>query len=78
VYLIHDNPVVRELLWKNWLHWGVYFTSGSFIPRLVISVLLVYAVCTAIEWLRQKTVAKPMEKAIGTVLDRLLKNSSLV
>lgn len=78
VYLIHDNPAVRELLWKNWLHWGAYFTSGSFIPRLVISILLVYGVCTAMEWLRQKTVAKPMEKVIGALLDRLLKNSSLV
>ena len=78
VYLIHDNPVVRELLWKHWLHWGDYFTSGSFIPRLMGSVILVYAACTAIEWLRQKTVAKPMEKAIDAVLSRLLKKGSLV
>lgn len=78
VYLIHDNPAVRVLLWKNWLHWGEYFTSGSFIPRLVISILLVYAVCTAIEWLRQKTVAKPLERCINAVLERLLKNTSLV
>ena len=78
VYLIHDNPAVRELLWKNWLHWGDYFTSGSFIPRLILSILLVYTVCTAIEWLRQKTVAQPMEKAVERILSRLLKNSSLV
>ena len=44
----------------------------------VISILLVYAVCTAIEWLRQKTVAKPLEKCINAVLERLLKNTSLV
>lgn len=78
VYLIHDNPAVRELLWKNWLHWGDYFTSGSFILRLVLSILLVYAVCTAIEWLRQKTVAGPLENAVEKLLIRLLKNTSLV
>lgn len=78
VYLIHDNPAVRELLWKHWLHWGAYFSSGSFIPRLVVSVVLVYILCTAIEWLRQKTVAKPLENAIDAVLRRLLKNSTLV
>ena len=78
VYLIHDNPAVRELLWKNWLYWGDYITSGSFILRLVASVMLVFAVCTAIEWLRQKTVAKPLEKAIDGLLRRLLKKSSLV
>lgn len=72
VYLIHDNPAVRELLWKNWLHWGDYFTSGSFIPRLVVSIVLVYAVCTGLEWLRQKTVAQPMERAIEKILNRLI------
>ena len=78
VYLIHDHPLVRELLWKDWLHWGHYFTSGSFIPRLIGSVVLVYAVCTAVEWLRQKTVAKPMEAAIDSLLSRLLKKGSFV
>lgn len=78
VYLIHDNPAVRELLWKKWLYWGDYFTSGSFILRLVVSVVLVYIVCTCIEWIRQKTVAKPLEKAIDGILCRLLKKSSLV
>lgn len=78
VYLIHDNPAIRELLWKRWLNWGAYFTSGSFIPRLVLSVLLVYIVCTAIEYLRQKTVAKPMEKIIDAILSRLLKHCTFV
>lgn len=78
VYLIHDNPAVRELLWKNWLYWGDYFTSGSFIPRLIASVLLVYMVCTGIEWLRQKTVAAPMEKGICALLTRIFKQDSFV
>ena len=75
VYLIHDNPAVRELLWKNWLNWEVYFTSGSFIPRLILSVLLVYVVCTVLEYLRQKTIAKPMETVFEAVLKPLLKKS---
>ena len=78
VYLIHDNPAIRELLWKKWLYWGDYFTSGSFIVRMTASVLLVYLVCTGIEWLRQKTVARPLEEAIEGGLNRLLKKSSLV
>ena len=78
VYLIHDNPAIRALLWQKWLYWGAYFTSGSFIPRLVASVVLVYLVCTGVEWLRQKTVAKPLEKTIEGGLNRLLKKSSLV
>ena len=73
VYLIHDNPVVRDLLWKHWLNWELYFTSGSFILRLVLSVLLVYCVCTALEYLRQKTVAKPMEALFDAILHPLEK-----
>lgn len=78
VYLIHDNPAIRALLWKNWLYWGDYFTSGSFIPRLAGSVILVYLVCTGIEWLRLKTVAAPMENAVTSLLQRLLKSTSLL
>jgi surface polysaccharide O-acyltransferase-like enzyme len=78
VYLIHDNPAVRELLWKNWLYWGDYFTSGSYILRQLASAVLVYMVCTAIEWIRQKTVARPLDTAIESLLGRLLKKSSFV
>lgn len=62
VYLIHDHPLVRDLLWKHWLNWEDYFTSGSFILRILLSVAAVYLVCTGIEWIRQKTVANPMAK----------------
>lgn len=78
IYLIHDNPAVRELLWKHWLNWSEYFTSGSFIPRLILSVLLVYAVCTVIEYLRQKTVAGPMERIVGRILRPLLEKGTFV
>lgn len=71
VYLIHDHPLVRELLWKNWLNWQDYFTSGSFILRILLSVVTVYALCTGIEWLRQKTVAEPMTKLWDKGLSRL-------
>lgn len=78
VYLIHDNPVVRELLWKQWLNWEIYFTSGSFLLRLAVSVVLVYTVCTAMEYLRQKTVAGPMEALLDKLLLPLLKKASFV
>lgn len=77
VYLLHDHPLVRELLWKNWLNWEEYFTSGSFILRILLSVVLVYGVCTGIEWLRQKTVAEPMTNLWDKVLSRL-KNAEKV
>lgn len=71
VYLIHDHPLVRELLWEDWLNWEEYFTSGSFILRILLSVVLVYVVCTGIEWLRQKTVAEPMTNLWDKALSRL-------
>lgn len=78
VYLIHDNPVVRTLLWQQWLHWGAYFTSGSFILRLILSVLLVFALCTLIEWLRQQTVAAPLDRTVDKLLCPLLKKGTFL
>lgn len=73
VYLIHDHPAVREILWKQLLHHGDYFTSGSFILRVLASVALVYTLCTLIEFLRQKTVADPMTKVIDRLVCPLLR-----
>lgn len=73
VYLIHDNPAVRAILWQELLNNAPYKTSPSLIPRLVISVLLVFSVCTAMEYLRQKTVEAPTSRAVDHLLKKLLK-----
>lgn len=52
VYLIHDHPAVRPLLW-HWL--APNSTSGSvcMLPYMLICVLSIFVVCCLIEWIRQ-------------------------
>lgn len=60
VYLIHDNPAVRHILWRRIISLADSFTSPWLVLMILGAVILVFAVCTALEYLRQKTVAKPM------------------
>ena len=67
VYLLHDNPFVRGILWLDWVKNYEWFHSVYLLPRMGLSVLAIFAVCCAVEWLRQKTVEKPMTRAAETV-----------
>ena len=52
VYLIHDNPAIREILWLRIMKHAEYASSPVLIVRIILSALIVYAVCTALEYLR--------------------------
>jgi Uncharacterized protein conserved in bacteria len=58
VYLIHDNQYVRSYLWGFVLRNQAQYGSGHLIVHALISVFLVYVVCTCIDLLRQYTVEK--------------------
>lgn len=46
VYLIHENPVVNDLLWTDWLKVNSYFGKPYFGLYAISFVLLVYVLCT--------------------------------
>lgn len=69
VYLFHDNPLIRKVIWPVWLNNDAFYDSQTFILRILLSVIVVYLGCTAIELLRQKAFAKPMEFLIGKALN---------
>ena len=52
IYLIHDNPIVRPVLWNNWLNVGYHIQSNNFWIFTICAVLLVFTVCLIIEILR--------------------------
>ena len=60
VYLIHDNPLFSEYMWENIIHTKELYTSQFFIPLSIISVILLYIVCSIIEILREKYIEKPI------------------
>ena len=58
VYLLHDNPNIREFLWIKLLKNVDYIGENMFILRLLLSVVGVFAVGILIEWFRQCAIKK--------------------
>lgn len=58
VYLIHDNPVFRYILWQDIIRNQMYFHSDYLIVRIFISVIIVFLACICVEYIRQKTIKK--------------------
>lgn len=62
VYLIHDNPAVRDILWLRIFRHAEYFASDYLIANIVVSVGLVFCVSTLIEYLRIQFLGKYFNK----------------
>ena len=60
VYLIHDNPLFYKYMWENIIHTKEIYNMPLFIPLSIISILLLYIVCTVIEIIREKYIEKPL------------------
>lgn len=61
VYLIHDNPLVRDLLWKNLVNAKVLYDTWAFVPALIGTTVAVFIACLAVDSLRDR-----MFKALDT------------
>ena len=64
VYLIHDNYIIRKLLWKDLFKNAQYQESLFLIPYTIIVVIAVYIVCSLLELLRINIIEKPYMKII--------------
>lgn len=75
VYIFHENPLFHAygenglsetaLLFEQWLHVGAHFEGDAFYPLyFAVCVLGVFAVCSAVEFLRQ-FLCHALERAVG-------------
>lgn len=74
VLLIHANSdAMRTWLWCDTLNNVGFFTNPTLvvIAHSIISVLLVYSLCTVIDWLRIKFLEQPFFSRFGDSIDRL-------
>ena len=62
VYLIHENPLVRPLLWKDVLPNSEFLEEPYFVFFFFLKVLCVYASCLVIDQLRLYLWGKIVEK----------------
>ena len=68
VYLFHDHPLMRELIWHEWLPKNKFYNSYILIAAIILSVLIVMLAGTIVEFIRQATVKKPMENIVNTAV----------
>ncbi len=71
IYLIHDNEYVRHILWQKLLRNASYGNSPFLIVHLLVSILLVFLVCMAIEKIRVYLFEKPLMKHLAPRLEKL-------
>lgn len=74
VYLIHDAPFVRPLLWQRLLRADSALYLNVLFPLLaLLCVAAIVAVCALIDRLRARFVEPPMLAAANRVLDALVR-----
>ena len=70
VYLIHDNPFMRRLLWVDVFKNASYQNSLWLIPYSIAVSLAVYLGGTLIDLTRQYLIEKPLMKLVTPILDK--------
>lgn len=69
VYLIHDNNYVREWLWNDVFPNSSYVNTNKLALHLISSVIIIYVVCTAIDYIRITLFEKPVFKLLNKPID---------
>jgi hypothetical protein len=54
VYLIHINPLINSILYKNILHTELFWNTKLFIPVSIGLILEVFIVCILIDTIRKR------------------------
>lgn len=58
VYLIHDNPFIRSVLWTDFLHCPDQATEQTFFLFSILTFIILYVLCTYLEITRNKLFLK--------------------
>ena len=64
IYLIHDNNFIRCFLWREVLQCPTKATQNLFLLFAIISCIVVFVVCFAIDLARQYAFEKPIMKLV--------------
>ncbi len=75
VYLFHDHPLMRDILWEKLLKVNDYVGRSTFLIHFVFSVIIVFGVGTAIGWIYKHTIEKLFALMYDKVFDGLSKRS---
>lgn len=71
IYLIHDNRFLRDFMWKNIFRVPEYTDSNFMIVHIILSSIVIFIVCFAIEFARKKLIEKPVLILYDKVYDKI-------
>ena len=56
IYMLHEHPLLRKLIWNQRIHMNTpeFYGSSIYILKILAIILGIYSVCCIIEWLRQQ------------------------
>lgn len=64
IYLIHDNDLMRTLIWDYIFPNLDYLHASWYVLFYISKVIAVFAICSAIELLRKRYVEQPLSAAL--------------
>lgn len=73
IYLIHDNNIIRSFLWKELFKNAEYSNSIYLIPYSIFVILIVFTVCSIIEFFRISVIEKTYMKIIYKIQNHVSK-----
>ena len=72
VYLLHDHPLSRVILWKEIFRNAEYQNTVMLIPYSIIVVAFVFCTFTIIDFVRQKLFDSILMKPIDYGIERVV------
>jgi surface polysaccharide O-acyltransferase-like enzyme len=67
VYLIHDNILVRNVLWSEIINTANFANTNFFVIHLILSTAAIFTLCSLIEFLRKFFIDKFENKLIDKI-----------
>ena len=75
IYLIHDNPLMREYLWKTIFKNQNHYFSSNLLIYSILTIFTVYLICMLIDLIRQATIEKIYLKITDKVYNKVEKRT---
>ena len=73
VYLIHDNPLVKNFIWNSLFHNAEYTNAPNLWAHALWVIPIVLMSCAVIDWVRIVFIERPVLVLVGSKVDELQK-----
>lgn len=71
VYLLHDFPMMRSVIWDQIINGPMYQDSLLLIPYSILTCLSLFIVCSIIDFIRISTIEKSLNKLFGNLAKKI-------